>query len=362
MATKLRRLRIDEGSIVDAGANPLARVMLFKRAYEAKGGSPTSEKPSVLKRLKESVLKMMGMDGSKAMTMDQMMGMQEKESELWEKEWQMRDAFDSSVRSIMDDEAMDMEKKKEMLGQTMEQYHAKLTEHMNAMMELMAEAKGNPGAAEGAVSMSKTQTPPTNVTVNKKEGDTMTLEDILKALKAEERVVIEAALAKSAAPAVPESVTKRIEELEKSAAKVEALEKRATDAETSLAKAQTELNAERETRVAREYLAKAAQYPTSGTPEQVSAKLRKAYGVSEEYGKEIEADLAQKEQLAKDARMFEPVGKYGAATEGSAAGRIEKMARERAAKDNVTYYAAYDRVLQANPDLYRQYRTEEEGK
>lgn len=367
MPTKLRNLVIREGSLVDEPANKLARVVLFKRAREpdiAKEGIQTTDKPSVLQRIKEAFAKMMGM-GNRAMTMDQMMNMQEKEQELYSKEWEYRDAFDSSVRSIMGDESMEMDKKKEMLSQTMEQYHGKLMEHMEAMMSLMQEtqqtemAKGN--------KQPPADIPPVNESeVNKKEGEDpmpVTFEEFLKALSAEERAKVEIDLAKRYAPAkveVPAEITKRLEDLEKTAGQVADLQKRATDAEAKLAKAESDLAANLAKAQDAEFLAKGAKYSHAGTPEQVAAKLKKAHSVSKEFGDEYEADLAKAEtEIAKGA-LFAERGRSGRAPDGSAEAQIEKMAKDKATADKISYEKAYDLVIQENRDLYKRARTEAE--
>lgn len=367
MPHKLVDMQITAVAGVDRAANQ--RKFLIIKAANPPGGKEVidtanePQKPSLFKRLAQGLAKMMKMNHG-AMTMEQMMGMQAKEQDLYSKEWEYRDAFHSSVRSIMDDESMEMDKKKEMLSQTMEQYHTKLMEHMQAMMDLMESAKGNTGATtDGAVSMSKSEEPVNSPPVNKKEGENnVTLDDITKALGAltlsdADRAALHAAVYKGAQAPVPAEITKRVDDLTK----------RAETAEANLAaeitkreKAEAYLSAHVAKTQEAEFLAKGAKYPHAGTPEQVAGKLRKAHSVSKEFGEEYEADLAKAEEQINKGGLFAERGKSGKAPEGSAEAQIEKLARDKAAADKIDYYRAYDAVIQENRDLYKRARTEAE--
>jgi len=359
---------------VDKAANK--RKFLIIKAADVPGGDPAppeggviktdkpEERQSIFKRALEGIRKMMGM-GDKAMTMDQVLTVQEKESDLWEQEWRMSDAFHSSVRSIMGDESVDKAKKDEMLRETMEQYHTKLMEHMQAMMDLMQQttaavekAKVPPPDMDPKEEMGEDGMPKKNPPVKKGDEVIMTLEELLKGLKAEDRVAVEAEIAKKAAPpapALPVEVAKRLDDLEKTAGQVTELQKRATEAETKLAKAETDLNAEREVRVSREFLTKASQYPSAGEATAVSAMLRKAYAAGEDVGKAVEESLAKAEARIKaNDQITREIGKTGnGPVEGSAEARLDKMAKEQVAKGAAkTYAQAYADVTAANPELY----------
>lgn len=391
MATKLKRLVIDRVDLVDRGANPDAHIALFKRAREPdteRSDSMEKQDEGWLTRVVSAIAKKLGLSDADVAKMEPMtVGQVIDHDKAMDEFWTLKYALSRSLESIMECDKT-MEEKVALMGMAVGEFAQKANalsatmqdgDDMYKVKTLLTDVSGAGSDVAKVQQIVKALEPPSkpdntplvNPLLKKKDGeDPMTLDEFMKSLSPEKRIEAEAEIAKRApAPAnvVPDSVTKRLEELEKSAAKVIDLEKRAIEAEakvsateTKLAKAETELGVEREYRINQEYLAKGALYPSIGDAAKVSSLLRKAYGLSEEYGKEIEDSFAKAEVESKESNLFKSIGSPGRPSAASTEARIEKMAVDLSKEKGVTFEKAYDQVLLDNPDMYRQMRAEKE--
>jgi len=207
----------------------------------------------------------------------------------------------------------------------------------------------------------------------RKEGDKMSIsEKVRKNLPEEVQKYIEELEGKATQV---DELTKKVTELEKKDKKddkkdnpediwkgvnpvirkrMEELEKRAKEAE-ELAKA------EKEKREHQEFLKRAEQYPHIGKAEEVADMLKKAYEVSEEYGKKLEATFKATNEQVEKSMLFDEIGRSGS-TGGSAIQKAEALANEMIQKNTgMTREQAMAKVWIEHPELYAEYEKEMRG-
>lgn len=137
-----------------------------------------------------------------------------------------------------------------------------------------------------------------------------------------------------------------------------AIRKMVEDAQAEAAEANSIAKAERESRLNREFLEKAASLPFVPGETQEKADILKAASESltaEQYGA-LEKMLRGANDSMKASGIFKVNGS-GQNTEG-AEGRIESLAKARAEEKEITYEQAYDEILTENPDLYERSEAE----
>lgn len=152
---------------------------------------------------------------------------------------------------------------------------------------------------------------------------------------------------------VPEGIQKRMEELEK----------RAQEWEERAKKAEEIAKAEREQRLLREYVAKAAEFRALGiNPEEFGAVLKSlAEKAPEEYQK-VEAMLKAADETVSKSALFGEIGRTGSGAAPTAFGKVEQMAAEIAKSEGITKEKAITKIMREHPDLYAEYRREIEGR
>lgn len=205
-AHELLDLEIDEGSLVEAGANPEAHILLFKNAEKP---VPLFEKTrAALKSLfsRKPAQKMMDGEGEEApTTLDEAVARQEQ-MERW---WKLRNAFDSVVYGILDS------------GASASEMGAKLAEAVQQFVDALAQdgaaaakAAGGVECVDAALSavLASGVTPELKEDLkktldllteqgnpapraDKKESPMKTFEDVLKTLSAEDAALVRAQLA-----------------------------------------------------------------------------------------------------------------------------------------------------------------------
>lgn len=375
MPDMLTDLTVEEGSLVDRGANQTALVMLFKRRDGPAGDKPPLNKQNRggavndnwLRRVVMGIAKKLGLSDEDLSKMAPMMPneMMEHEKAMTEF-WNLKYALSRSIDSIMESSEVEMDKKIEMVGQAVAQFqeackalmpHVQMEQDMYKVESFLEDLDASGSEVAKVQTVVKALVPPNNTppvnnpAVNKKEGDVpMTLDEFLKSLSPEKRADAEAEIAKRVQPTkfeLPSEIAKQLDTATKAAtdaaAKVEVLEKQAEAAERRADAAETMAKAEQEARVSREYLEKAAKYPSAGTPAEVADILRKAFSLSEEYGKKLEETLGKTEAVMAQSKLFQEVGKAGRPAAGSAIERLEKRALEAFPGKNV--HAAVDEFL-----------------
>lgn len=157
---------------------------------------------------------------------------------------------------------------------------------------------------------------------------------------------------------LPEEVRKQLEEVEelkKKAAEAEELRKRVEEAE-ALAKA------EREERIKREYISKAASFQALPIKPEEFGLVMKALAEKdpENYAK-VEAVLKAADEAIVKAGLFAEIGRSGN-TAGSAVQKAEALACEMIQKNaGMTKEQALAKVWVENPELYAEYEKEMKG-
>jgi len=137
---------------------------------------------------------------------------------------------------------------------------------------------------------------------------------------------------------------------------MEDLEKKAKEAE-ELAKK------EREERIKKEYIAKAAGYQAlSINPEEFGLVLKSLAEKDPENFTKLEALLKAADEAISKSALFKEIGRSGAG-ESSTWAKVEAMAKDMVQKNaGMTKEQAIAKVLRENPELYDAYRKETEGR
>lgn len=141
---------------------------------------------------------------------------------------------------------------------------------------------------------------------------------------------------------LPEEVKKYVQEIEKRAKEAEEIAKK-----------------EREERLTREFVAKAAQFKALPVkPEEFGPVLKSISEVAPQVYEKVEAVLKAANELVEKSKVFDEIGK-GTGVEKSAWGKIEAKASELVQKNaGMTKEQAIAQVLRQNPDLYAEYQKE----
>jgi len=127
--------------------------------------------------------------------------------------------------------------------------------------------------------------------------------------------------------------------------------------QSDTAEAQRIANEERETRINREMLAKAAEYRNIvGTDAEKAEMLKEAYSVSEEFGKKFEQSWKATNAQLDEAHgnLFHTVGKSGSGDITISSEVESKAAELRKADPTLTKEQAIAKVYESDPKLYEQ--------
>lgn len=142
---------------------------------------------------------------------------------------------------------------------------------------------------------------------------------------------------------------------------VEALWKQNEEAVRKAADLERILNEERDQRLTREYIAKAAEFTSLPVKAEEFGPVLKAVAekAPEEYAK-IESLLKAANEQLRQASLFAEVGKSGAGAGGSAWAKIEAAAASlvQKADGRMTREQAIAEVMQFQPELYNEYLRE----
>jgi hypothetical protein len=351
VAKKIRGMSIREVSLVDKGANPGARIALYKRA---EADQPATAQVVVL--TKQSLRAKMA-EVQKDYPAAQQPEMATMFSELYDEDFEefyeawydMLCALGDSVRSITGDQELTVDQRKQLLEQTLTEFH-------------------DTAVAELAVAKSKTQTRTT-------DGDeTMTAEvEKLNQEIAELTSKLEAADAKLNKKGEKEGdacmldgeegsmameagklvcVTKR--ELEKRNAVPEHIKKKLDEQELEISKLRDKDELNEFTKRAEAY----GKLPIEGAKfAPILRKLSKALAAEE---------FAEVERVLKAAHeaMGHVLKVHGTdgTVPGSALEAINAKANEISKKQGISKEKAFDQACQENPDLYDRYQTERKAR
>lgn len=326
MATRLKQLRINRIDVVDKGAAPDARIVLFKRA------DPLSKDEAGGPR-----------------TVNQLLA-ERAAREQW---WDLQRALECSVQEIM--EHATPEEQAALLTQTLGEFsakalalipqmHAGVAKRVTAAVEdltkagrvIASERLGRLKAAMQALSQIIREAEP------EEKDDDMADADVEKRAQAAEAAVaqlkkqLEEATAKLA-KGDPEQLMKRLEQAEKDVA------------------------IEKARREEREYIEKANRYTTLPIKPEDDWRVFKAIDGLEESVRDRLTELlhAADGQLAI-AGALAPVGKGGERRGGdSALAEAESLAQGKISKSaGMTYDSAMREVWRERPDLYRRHQSD----
>lgn len=378
MASKLKNLEVLEGSTCSKGANPLAKIVLFKRA-DAQAGNESPKGVTFLsateviengirkviqaigKRLNwgegqvEEVVKEVAESTTFNEEFQQVM-YRNVENEIWDTVYALERALISTLR----DETVDREAKmRESIGQFSTAMQLAITSWVGGETIAKADTKPTKHIAnvkearkrlDAEIAQSEGGNPPAPAAVHKSAGEP----------KKEREVHPMPEINKSA---LPEDVRQYIEELEKKAGEAnkmpEEITKQLDDLKKRADAAEAELKKERDERLTREYVAKAQGFANlSVNPQEFGAVLKAlAEKCPDEYAK-IEATLKAADEAVGKSALFDERGRPGVSA-ASAMGKIEAAAAElRKADPTLTQAQAVEKVLDQNPGLYDEYTRE----
>lgn len=351
MATRLKNLVVKEVSLVDDPANPEARVVLFKRNEPSKGGEDTDK--GVIGRVLAAIGKRLGWAEpeiekamGEAMMYDEKMGEKDYykvEGEMWDKMYALHEAMCSTLkdpsadkmammRGSLDQFAADMEMcmPRWAMGETVEKVGRKISaERMTRLKSMRDELDKMIHEVDGMM-----------------EGDDP--------------------MSETNKGALPEDVAKRLADLEVSVAKMADLEKANTDLQKRLADAEAANKSAADAQRKATMLMKAAKYPSQGKADEVADMLEKAYSVSDEFGKKLEASFAGTEEKIAKSGIFNELGRSGAGADaGDAWAKLEALAGAHVAKGAAeTPEKAMAAVLKTaeGKRLYAEYEAEQRGR
>jgi len=299
MPTKLKGLKIDEGSLVDKGANQLADIVLFKR-----------DNTDVKERLFDMVKSLFS------------------KSDIQDTDSELADTFDELAkagRKISGNRMTAIQEMKTLMD--------KASAMMQSMMDEIDDTKGSD-----------------TMTDDMKKGLS---EDVIKHIEELEAKVakvdtLEAELAKKDEPidvlkGASEEVKKMVEDLQKKVTENEEIAK-----------------VEREARITKEFEAKGSEFPHLGEAGEIGSMLRKAYDISDDEGKKLEETLkAANAKIDANDRLTKEIGKAGGSVSEPFA-KIESAIAEIVAKNSVTKEQAMTDFLNTDvgKKLYEEFEAE----
>jgi len=383
LATKLKGLRVDEGSLVDKGANEEAIVVLFKRHEDElheDDAKPKKKKTDEDEDNEGLLEKFLGYFKNLTSTSEENSVEKLEDTELKDDIEKIDAKLLVDIGNIVgtDDEA-----KLSSIRVALEDYFERLTG--KPVPTKKTDGKPFSGATKPFGSEDEDDDDdeeevkgkkPKKKTRTRKGSDSMSITDEVREDLDDNVQEYLTELEKRADDSDKvEELEAKVAELEKSAEETgkekvdiwkgvssevktqfEDLQKKAETAE-KVAKA------EREMRISKEFEEKAAQFPKIGSVEDVSGMLRQAYDVDQESGEKLEqAFKAASEKLETNDHLTKELGQSGdVASGGDAWNKIETMADKLVEKDDeMTQEQAVNKILKTKEGkkLYDEYQTE----
>jgi len=342
LATKLKRLRVDEGSLVDKGANQAAEIVLFKRGDD----SEEEEKIESIEKLDAKVLTDIGNivgtdDEAKLVSIQRVLESyleRIKGKEATQKTHNDNPFIPDDDDHDDDDDDDDDDDENKVKGKKNKKDNQIKTKKGSDSMPIEDEVRE---ALDDSVREYLTELEKRADDTNKVEELEAKVAELEKA--AEDTGDEEVDIWKGVSPEVK--------------AQFEDLQKKAETAE-SVAKA------EKEMRVSREFIEKAGQYSEIGSVEDVAKMLRQAYDISDESGEKLEETFkAAAAKIEANDQITKELGRSGeSASGGDAWDKIEALADKivEKADDEITQEVAISKVLKTREGkkLYDEYQTE----
>ena len=317
---KIKALKVNEISLVDAGANPGAQISLLKRKTPA---TQTPEYKSALEAIKSAEQEFISKRD--AMTTDEILEYREAMDE-W---YNIHSAFMQSVESIMyADDGIDTSK----LAKTIEEF-------VVAVKGIVPKLKVGKGASE------------MDITKLSKEA-----QDFIKGLQEQIATLTE----KVNNPTTPPKAEPTEEDLLKTLPK--SFVERLTKAEERATAAEAAAQVEKDARLLETFVKRAgtefANLP--GTPEEKGKILKSVHlKLVKEEVDALEALLKAGEEAFKQSGILRQLGGNDPTPTGSALQKIEVKAAEIAKTLAITKEAAFAHVCANDPALYEEYKKEQ---
>lgn len=397
--TRLKNLKINESSLVDKGANQMAFITLFKRdTSEEKGVQNVLKGNSFLDTIKgninnfwHGIRKNMEM----AMTVDQTL----EATNARDNWWKLTCAFEQSIISILQDETSDqaamltesvmqfINRAKQLAPYLQDMYKAEgcfaaleaisedvtkagkqistaNMERLKAAMKVLHELMGMD--MEEYEAMYGNKKPKTEMqekeckkpmsdmkksdnddkTIHKGDDSLMNYQDIIKSLTPDQQKAIQDEIAKQALEAINKSqpsdeIKKQLDEVSKM--------------NVELVKA---LDAERDIRITKEFVAKAENYKGLPVKAEDFGKLLKEIHkkAPDQYEELIKTIDAANELIVKNNTLMKEIG-GSEPPESDAMTKLNAKANEiKKLNPNMTFPVAFSKAMSENPDLYAEYR------
>jgi hypothetical protein len=350
MANKLKGLRVDEVSLVDAGANPDAHVALFKRK---------DSKPNALDKLLSVIGKSKTTVAKDALTFDEQQ-QQERIRELRYEAWGFASALGDSLSSIIEDKELDADAKLELMYQSLQEFAEASQGVFPKWAHGHSKEHHHDPIAQITSAIVKTEPQPTNK--SEEETDTMkidksqmtpeeqaTLADFEKRFGVSEVTPPAPTPAPSAEGAVVEKNTELHPEVKKALDELGA-------AKTELAEVTKSLEIERLTATAQKYEVigkKAAELAPK------LYELKKAGGTV--YGDYV-ALLDEQVTLIEKSGVFKEIGSNRSGNAETSDKLNLAVAEIQKSSDGISRQEAIVKAFEANPELAAEYENEYGGK
>jgi hypothetical protein len=361
LANKLVNLKITEVSGVDRAANK-RQFLVMKRADDnpaMKGGEPLNEnqqKETLWTMVKSIFTK--GEDGTGARDFNETLGdrkAQEIERERWDKLWEASSALREAIDSICRDE--EVTDKQTAVSVVLNQFFNYLIvdgvvkrEEVDAEIEKagrkisanrLKTLKDMQGILAGLISEAETSEPEEDETTKgvKKNMET-----------------------KDQNQTVPEDIMKRLDVLEKKAAKVDELEKQLTEANENVQKAEQDKKDAEDVQLTKQFIEKAASYKNLAVDsEKLGPVMKKLAEVAPEEFSQIEGVLKAADEAIAKGDLFSESGSSAGGNSAGAWDKIVAKGEEIAKRDSISKEKGISKAIQENPDLYAEHLKETRG-
>lgn len=332
----LRNVKLQEVSLVGKGDNPEAHVLLLKtkpnQICDFEKDYKGDDKNALLKQwCSDNIDTLLKESGYTAEMFNDIIEQRELREDLWEMIWTLQD----SINSIISDDSVS--NKETMIATTVAQFQVAVSEKL----------KG------GSEEMKKTV----------EELEKALADEQAKSAELEKKLAEE--VEKAAKPAVNEDGTckmcgakvKKEQEIDKSALP-ESVRKHLEETEEKLQKQAADIAKMQEESLTKACVEKAESIAAAGATDEISKFLKDVTKLSPELAEKGFSLLKTCDARIKEAGLFKEAGKTGDSTVKTAAEQLDALAKEYAAKENVTYAKAYDHIYTTNHELRKAYNAE----
>jgi hypothetical protein len=335
---KLSGVQLNEISLVGAGDNPEAHVLLLKIKADDGKNAVTSFSKAYKGGKQDAALKKW-FDGAgailkDAMTFQQIIDNQEIKSKVWTLVYTLED----SISSIMNDS--DVTDKASMIQQSVDEFKAAITPIAKGGVEMPAELKKQLEATEAKVL--------------KLEGEKTALETEVASLKAAPKVG-------EKCPTCGATSTKKSDDIDKSQLS-EAVLKRLDAQDAEIEKNRKENEVLKEAELSREYIAKGVEVAAVGAGDEIGTLLKSIAKLDSTLAGKVFDVLKSADAKIRTGGLFIEIGKESG-TEGAKAYDkiVAKAAELRKTCPELSDAQAFTKVYDTDHELRKQHIAETRG-